>query len=186
MAQAAIPVDLTNPGQVFACLGLLEAAETLLGDAEGGFEWTRPDKTIFRLRVNGEENPVTAVLGFLASAEPRRWAPVGYADPLPKKRKADDENEEADEFEESAGGVDLEWSESFPSSAGDRMSLPIRLGGNNRPVIEVGHWADGSAPPMASPARCSSACARSRARNRRSATSRQKASDSFGMTTRSG
>ena len=32
MAQASIPVDLLNPGQVFACLGFLETANHLLDD----------------------------------------------------------------------------------------------------------------------------------------------------------
>lgn len=36
MGKATIPVDLLNPGQVFACLGFLEAAETLCGPAKGG------------------------------------------------------------------------------------------------------------------------------------------------------
>jgi hypothetical protein len=30
MAEASIPVDLLNPGQVFACLGFMEAAEPAL------------------------------------------------------------------------------------------------------------------------------------------------------------
>ena len=38
VAEAEIPVDLFNPGQVFACLGFLEAADILVGDAEGGLE----------------------------------------------------------------------------------------------------------------------------------------------------
>lgn len=33
MGQAIIPVDLRNPGQVFACLGFLEAADVLCGPA---------------------------------------------------------------------------------------------------------------------------------------------------------
>ena len=39
MAESTIPVDLRNPGQVFACLGLLEAADVLLGHAVGVFAW---------------------------------------------------------------------------------------------------------------------------------------------------
>ena len=39
MAQSSIPVDLFNPGQVFACMGFLEAAELLVGNAVGSFEW---------------------------------------------------------------------------------------------------------------------------------------------------
>ena len=38
MAEASIPIDLTNPGQVFACLGFVESAEVLLGEARGGFD----------------------------------------------------------------------------------------------------------------------------------------------------
>jgi CRISPR-associated protein Csb3 len=34
----AIPVDLTNPGQFFACCGLLELADRLWSDAEGRFD----------------------------------------------------------------------------------------------------------------------------------------------------
>jgi CRISPR-associated protein Csb3 len=41
MAQADIPVDLFNPGQVFACLGFLEAADIVLGDAEGNVGQSR-------------------------------------------------------------------------------------------------------------------------------------------------
>ena len=69
MAEATIPVDLLNPGQVFACLGLLEAAEILLGDATGGFDWSDEAHVRFRLRAGGEGCPVQAVLEFLRDAE---------------------------------------------------------------------------------------------------------------------
>ena len=69
MAEASIPVDLFNPGQVFACLGFMEAAELLLGDAEGGFDWSNPGQVRFRLSDKGAKDPVRAVLGFLAEAE---------------------------------------------------------------------------------------------------------------------
>jgi CRISPR-associated protein Csx14 len=75
MAEASIPVDLLNPGQVFACLGFLEAADILLGEAEGGFDWSDPAETRFRLRAAGEENPVEAVLAFLAGAQVRSLSP---------------------------------------------------------------------------------------------------------------
>lgn len=148
MAEAQIPVDLFNPGQVFACLGFLEAADILLGDAEGGFDWSDESNVRFRLRAGGEEHPVAAVLAFLAEAEPTRWGPIGYADPPPKKgEKANEETGDYDE--ESAGeGVpaasSIDLSEAFYAKDGDRMSLPIRIGGGNRPLIELGHWADGS------------------------------------------
>ena len=85
MAEASIPVDLFNPGQVFACLGFLEAADVLLGDAEGGFDWSDEVHIRFILRAGAHENPFAVVLKFLAEAEVRRCAPVGYADPPTKK-----------------------------------------------------------------------------------------------------
>ncbi len=147
MAQASIPVDLLNPGQVFACLGFLEAAEVLLGDAEGGFDWRDETDVRFHLRAKGEENPFAGVLEFLATAKPQRWAPIGYSDPPPKKGQSAEkaENEEDSDYgaDPSCAGM-LGISEVFYTAKGDRMSLPIRLGGGNRPVVELGHWADGS------------------------------------------
>lgn len=68
MAEAEIPVDLLNPGQVFACLGFLEAADILLGEAEGAFDWRDGANVKFRLRASGNREPVSAVLDFLAKA----------------------------------------------------------------------------------------------------------------------
>ena len=143
MAEASIPVDLPNPGQVFACLGFLEAAEVLLGDAEGGFDWSDEASARFKLRAAGEDNPFAVVLEFLATETPRRWAPVGYTDPLPKKGKTAEDDTD-DESESELDAAKLELSETFLAASGDRMSLPIRLGGGNRPTVELGHWADGS------------------------------------------
>jgi CRISPR-associated protein Csb3 len=75
MAEADIPVDLFNPGQVFACLGFLEAAEILLGDAEGGFDWSDEANVRFRLRAAGDENPIAAVLTFLTETTVNALAP---------------------------------------------------------------------------------------------------------------
>jgi len=69
VAEASIPVDVFNPGQVFACLGLVEAADVLLGDADGAFDWSDADHVRFCLRARGEASPVTSVLEFLARAE---------------------------------------------------------------------------------------------------------------------
>ena len=68
MAEAWIPVNLLNPGQVFACLGLVEAANQLLGGAEGAFDWREPAAQ-FHVRADGDASPVTAVLEFLEHAE---------------------------------------------------------------------------------------------------------------------
>jgi CRISPR-associated protein Csx14 len=77
MAKASIPVDLLNPGQVFGCLGFLEAAETLLGNACGGFDWTNEADIRFHLSADGDENPVEKVLDFLAGSSVRSLAPSG-------------------------------------------------------------------------------------------------------------
>ncbi|MGE3874545.1 MAG: hypothetical protein AB7F74_16480, partial [Parvibaculaceae bacterium] len=126
----------------------MEAADTLLGDAVGGFGWTDGPDVRFRLRAESETNPFGAVLEFLAAATPRRCAPVGFADDLQNKDEDEDqaqhEDNNAAEAGERPGTSVLELSETFVAARGDRMSLPIRLGGGNWPTIELGHWADGS------------------------------------------
>jgi CRISPR-associated protein Csb3 len=77
MAESSIPVDLFNPGQVFACLGFVEAANVLLGDAEGAFDWSEASATRFHVRAIGEEAPVERVLRFLDQAEAIALAPDG-------------------------------------------------------------------------------------------------------------
>ena len=155
MAEVSIPVDLFNPGQVFACLGFLEAADLLIGDAEGEFDWSDEADVRFRLRAAGEEKPVEVVLEFLATSDPQRWGPVGYTDPPPKTKQkvvqgVDDDEDGLEESHTDAPAVPdgkgsaLELSDTFPAAEGDRMSLPIRIGGGNRPTVELGHWADGS------------------------------------------
>jgi CRISPR-associated protein Csb3 len=142
MAEHTIPVDLYNPGQVFACLGFLEGADVLLGEASGGFDWSDPENVIFKVRAKGDGNPLAAVLEFLADAEPRRWVPKGYVEDT--ATKDDDEDEAAEGVESKTDARMEEPSPTFPAAKGDRMSLPIRFGGGNRPIVELGHWADGS------------------------------------------
>lgn len=134
MAPASIPVDLLNPGQVFACLGFLEAADVLLGDAEAGFDWNDETRTAFVMQASGAENPFAVVLRFLAEAELRRCAPTGYLDP---EANADDE-------EDAAVADGMRLSDFFPDRRGDRMALPIRLQHPDHAAIDIGHWADGS------------------------------------------
>ena len=76
MAEASIPVDLTNPGQVFASLGFVEAAEVLLGEARGGFDWRDPADVRFRLAARGGDDPVVRVLRFLDEAAVTSFAPA--------------------------------------------------------------------------------------------------------------
>ncbi|APZ44304.1 type I-U CRISPR-associated protein Cas8c [Acidihalobacter ferrooxydans] len=146
MAESKIPVDLFNPGQVFACLGFMELANVLLGDAEAGFDWSDKPQTVFFLSTSGDDKPVEVVLEFLASASVESVTPVGYIEPSKKKADAKDgDDEEDDEEAESESGVASDaFSEIFPAKAGDATSLPVRLVPAKQPVIEVSHWADGS------------------------------------------
>jgi hypothetical protein len=127
----------------------MEAADILLHDTEGAFDWSTEANVSFSLRANGDRNPFEAVLEFLAEAEPRRWGPIGCAEPPPKKGEnstdgdADDEDDE-DQVATPDAAPSLDLSTTFPAKAGDRMALPIKFGGGNRSVVEVGHWADGS------------------------------------------
>lgn len=140
MVVASVAVDPFNPGQVFACLGFIEAADVLIGEAEGGFDWSEKAAMRFVLRAAGDENPFAVVLRFLAEAEVRRRGPIGYADPPPKGKKASAEDEAGGGSEDNH---DLTLSESFPNREADRMTLPIRLDASGR-SIDLGHWADGS------------------------------------------
>ena len=69
MAESTTPVDLLNPGQVFACLGIMEATELLLGDASAGFDWSDGGETTFRVAAAGTEPPIDRVMRFLEDAE---------------------------------------------------------------------------------------------------------------------
>ena len=81
MAESVIPVDLLNPGQVFACLGILETADVLLGDAAGAFDWHSGQETTFRLSAANVEPPVEHVLRFLEESHIVTRAPAGSTNP---------------------------------------------------------------------------------------------------------
>ncbi len=143
MAEASIPVDLFNPGQVFACLGFLEAAETLLGDGEGGFDWKDEADVRFCLRAQGDRSPFAAVLEFLAGAEIRHYAPSGYVNPSKTSKKSS----VADSNGLAVAGDRIERFETFPSSTPDVMTLPVLLVGSlddQQHCMHIGHWADAS------------------------------------------
>ncbi|MEQ1616907.1 MAG: hypothetical protein ABL883_01010 [Terricaulis sp.] len=130
MAEASIPVELFNPGQVFACLGFLEAAEVLLGDAEGGFEWgDGSNVAAFRLSSAGQKNPFATAIEFVLNAE------VRWFSPLPNLTERDG----------GATEVQERLSNSLDVKAAD---LPAALYGEfeNRPVeLRIGHyWSDGT------------------------------------------
>ena len=137
MAESSISVDLFNPGQVFACLGFLEAADVLCGDAEGGFDWGDEAEVRFCLRAGGEQNPFEAVMEFLARAEVKAVVPQGWR-PKKEPTKAKDKEKLEQEL------CQQEQSEVFPAASPETNSaMPIQLT-NGKKRIVLGHWADGS------------------------------------------
>src|SRR5579884_372838 len=127
MAQASIPVDLFNPGQVFACMGFLEAAGLLLRRAEGGFEWGQTGD-YFNLSADGDTNPVRVVLSFLRTTDAR------WVSPHDGLRERDGGDTEIQRGIASSGD---------PKAADLPAVLRAQYKGTEREV-PFGYWADGS------------------------------------------
>lgn len=151
MAHDSIPVELTNPGQVFACMGFLEAAEYLMGDVRGGFEWSGQE-TKFTIHSPGNDNPFAVVLDYLAHAQVHEYGHVGYKPPVPKKKdknkKKADRSPPSDRKADEASGVVLpEIWQTFPAPSGDPLTLPVRVddgtSDRDQPLV-ITHWSDGS------------------------------------------
>lgn len=127
MSAALIPVDLANPGQVFACIGFVEAADMLLGEASGGFDWRNGDTAHFRLRAAGEENPAARVLRFLDQASVVSVAPSGSANSTAKW--------EIDTLQCTSSAFPFK----DPQSP---ATLPTRLKDSLGNAIVIDHWGD--------------------------------------------
>lgn len=129
MATASIPVDLLNPGQVFACLGFLEAADQLCGNARGGFDWSSRRETRFHLGADGDANPFSVVLEFLAGASISTVTPQGSG------------------FDTISWGVptdELPAGDSFPFALPNSFAtLPAILKNKSRGgSLLIEHWGD--------------------------------------------
>lgn len=133
MSEASIPVDLFNPGQVFACLGFVEIADVLLGDVECSFDWSDRQGTRFVLRAKGSENPFAVVLDFVTSAEVHAVAPHGSINRTEKW---------------GVPTTTLSEDEPFPfSDPGSPATLPAVLERNATDVrcasrFTIDHWGD--------------------------------------------
>ena len=135
MAQASIPVDLFNPGQAFACLGFMEVADRLLGNARSGFDW-QADSPRFMLSAGGEYNPFQAVLEFLSTCAVTAVAPP-------------DEAATAKKLTTEKWGVPTTPSEAgapYPFPCPDSpATLPARLTGvfQDKTIrLDIDHWGD--------------------------------------------
>ena len=128
MAEASIPVDLTNPGQVFASLGFLEAADILLGDARGGFDWQVPTSPRFHLATRGGDDPIVRVLRFLDEAKVTSVAPA----------KSANSTEETWKIETT-----IDESGAFPFPDPDKPPiLPARLRDEAGHSVVIDYWGD--------------------------------------------
>lgn len=122
MGQVSLPVDLLNPGQVFACLGLLEAADVLCGPAEGGFDWT--GKPQYTLRAEAE-NPLVEVFRFLATAKIAAIAPA------------------VSKLSDEYGLLTIHDSEPvFPGPELKASILPVTLSDESGRAIRLSHWSE--------------------------------------------
>ena len=128
MAEASIPVDLANPGQVFACLGFLEAACELLGEARAGFDWRGSDDASFRLAVSGTDDPVACILHFLDDAAVKSLVPAGS--------KNDTEKWDIETVVVDSGA--------FPFPDPDKPpKLPASLEDSSGRRLVIDYWGDG-------------------------------------------
>jgi CRISPR-associated protein Csx14 len=130
MADAEIPVDLYNPGQVFACLGFLEAADILLGNAEGGFDWRDEARVVFRLRAVGRESPVATVLEFLSQAKIFSIAPAGS-------------EQNTSQWKVPTVSLPKEAAFPFPDPPSP-ATLPALLHGEAGQTLQIDHWGEAS------------------------------------------
>ena len=151
---ASIPVDLKSPGQVFACMGFLEAAEVLLGGVEAHFDWSAAQAT-FVLRADGDENPFEIVLEFLAKAKAIELTPIGYVEGGAADNDGDDDEDAThNELEDGEESDDDDANDvqariivpAFPAGEGERNALPIQLVADGR-RIAVSHWAEARKSP---------------------------------------
>lgn len=130
MAEDSVPVDLLNPGQVFACIGLVEAADVLLGEAAGTFDWTNRANTCFHVRAQGAESPVRTVLEFLERAE--AYA-VGVEDSAALARWTNS-------WGPRPKTIPREWGYPFPDPPSPATLVCYLTDGTH--TIAIDHWGD--------------------------------------------
>lgn len=127
VAEARIPVDFHNPGQVFACMGLLEMADALLGNTVGGFDWGG-NGPMFELRSSTDDNPLQVVLEFFNHAEVEWISPKASISERDGGRTVIERNVCAS-------------SEPSPADLPGHLVAPL----HGRTIkIPFGYWADGS------------------------------------------
>lgn len=130
VGEASIPVDLFNPGQVFACVGFAEAADVLLGEAEACFDWSKRDAVRFWVRARGSDNPIERVLRFVSVATAIAEAPHGSAN--------------IDSWLPTWGPKPVELASRAPYASNDPESPAtlVTLLRAGEDELRIDHWAD--------------------------------------------
>lgn len=125
-SKSTIPVDVLNPGQVFACYGLIELAELLCGDVRAGFVDDR-----FVIEARGEVAPVKAAIDFIAASKTFVLLPKGLASDSPPWK-----------WSWKPLGLEESQSDEYASRApGAPAKLVARLKNGARHV-DIAHWAE--------------------------------------------
>lgn len=125
---SSVPVDLVNPGQVIACIGLAEAAQELLASSptvRAGFEFNGRAAATFHLDA-GCADPVGEVLDALESATAEALVPHGSGHTIKQV--------------ECVQVSDRAFPIRPPQSP---ATLPARLK-HPRGVLAIDHWGDTS------------------------------------------
>ena len=138
MSESQVPVDLFNPGQVFACIGLVEAADVLLGNAQGVFAWDSSGAR-FRVAAEGDERPVARIQRFLDEAEVIARAPHGSPslDKWKKGKKGEEEKKDWGDVRHD------EPDAPFPfRDPGAPEKLPAVLRDASGAELEIDYWGD--------------------------------------------
>ncbi len=116
----AIPVDLSNPGQVLACMGILEVIDVLCGGVEGRFNWIgRPN---FEIKSNSI-NPLKEVVDFVLDSTINAISPSHI-------------------LKDKYGIVTVFEAYCSPSIELKPSVLPISLEDVNDKKILITHWAE--------------------------------------------
>ena len=111
---------------MFACLGFVEVADVLIGEARGSFDWRDPADIRFRLAARGGDDPVVRALRFLDKAAVTSFAPT-ISPHSTDKWKIETKKDDSRAFPFRDSGPDV---------------LPARLSDGAGKDIEIDHWGD--------------------------------------------
>lgn len=127
----AIPVDLLNPGQVFACLGFMELAHLLCGPVAASFDWSDDTSPQFLLHSPTVEDPFMEVLNALKTAEVEIVVPVETSVDLKQWK-----------LSTSSYSQSKPWPIPMPESP---SALPARLSFSDGKSLLLSSWGEGFA-----------------------------------------